>query len=69
MEIRTVSHLLKAAAAALAERDSDKLFDLRQTARSWLQDFESTDAQVELLESMMEAAESLAQFEAEDADL
>ena len=54
-----VTELMFAAAAALEDRDVDRLDELSRVVRDWLQPEYETSAQLAMLEAMMVAAEEL----------
>jgi len=62
--VHTVAQLMTEAARAVQERDTDKLFELMRVSRDWLQSSEETNSQLELLESLVEVVEELANCDA-----
>lgn len=62
--VHTVAQLMTEAARAVQERDTDKLFALMRVSRDWLQSSEETNSQLELLESLVEVVEELANCDA-----
>jgi hypothetical protein len=64
LEVYTVSELMNVAAEALANRDIQTLESLINRARDWMQPHDETEAQVNMLESMIEAVYDLEACEA-----
>ena len=62
-KVNTVEGLMTAAARALQERNTDKLFELMKVVRDWMQTAEERNAQLELLETLATTCEELAELE------
>lgn len=60
-QIHTSIDLLKAAAAALGNRDSDTLYDLIEVVEGWMIDGEEARAYKAVLDSMIEAIDQMAE--------
>ena len=57
--VHSVTDLMTAAARAVQDRSTNDLFDLMAVARDWLQPEQERNAQMELLESLVELVEEL----------
>jgi len=62
-KINTLNDLMKAAAEALENRDTERLEKLMAVSQGWLQDDESRDAQQAMLDVMFCSAEELLSWE------